>query len=256
MLQKVADAVRLAGQELLKEQEYGIHQKSGEHDYVTDMDLKMQEMLRGPLTAIMPDAAFLSEEDLSMRPEQGQYYWLLDPIDGTSNFILGLEMSCISVALCRDNEPVLAAVYNPWRKEMFLAEKGKGASLNGKPIHVSERAFGDAVCAFGQGYGKRVETHKVMGPLIEQFYTRARNLRAIGCAELAACYVAAGRMDVYCEQQIMPWDYVAGKLIVQEAGGVATDWSGGELPLSRGSSALIANSAAYKDVLAITAKLL
>lgn len=255
MLNAVAAAVRAAGEELLQGREYQIRKKEGEHDYVTDMDLKMQEILRQSLTALLPGAAFLSEEDLSAKPEGGQQFWLVDPIDGTANFILGLGLSCIAVALCQGDDALLAAVYNPWTDEMFLAEAGKGATLNGAPIRVSDRPFDNAVCSFGQGYGKRRETYRVMGPVIEFFYKGGRNLRAIGCAELAACYVAAGRMDVYCEQMIMPWDYAAGNLIVREAGGVATDWKGERPSLSRGGSLIVANGASHRAVLDFTSTL-
>lgn len=256
ILKAVEDAMRQAGDELPLRPQFGIHHKHGNYDFVTDMDIRMQELLRKSLTPIVPNAAFLSEEDLSETPAPGQLYWLVDPIDGTTNFVRDLRLSCLSVALCQDGESLFGAVYHPWGNAFYYAEKGKGAFCNGTPIHVSSNPLTEAVASFGQGYGKRAETLTVMRPLLEKCYTNCVALRALGVAALTLCYIAAGRLDVYFEQAIMPWDYAAGGLIVSEAGGICTNWQGEALPLSHGGSMLAGNSACHAALFPIAKPLL
>ena len=226
------------GKLLLERHSLQIKQKSDMFDLVTDMDLRSQEMLRDAYARILPEAAFLGEEDMSDTPAPGQLYWLVDPIDGTKNFVHDLQLSCIATALCQDGEALLACVYNPWNGEFYFAEKGKGATLNGEPIHVSSRSFQDSMAAIGQGYGERHETVQRLKPLWEHCFVHCRGIRAFGTAELSLCYVAAGRLDGYIEQAIMPWDYLPGNLIIREAGGVATNWKG-ELPSPTGMDSLL-----------------
>lgn len=242
-----------AGEHLLQLQDIQVHEKGELHDLVTDMDLRMQELLRESYARILPEAAFLGEEDMSDTPAPGQLYWLVDPIDGTKNYIHGLMHSCLATALCRDGDALLACVYNPWNGEFFFAEQGKGATLNGRPIHISDRGVVDSLVATGQGYGKREETIRRIGPIWEQCFVQCRGLRAFGCAELSLCYVAAGRLDGYFEQAIMPWDYLPGNLIVREAGGVATNWKG-ELPSPTGMDSLLAGTPAFHQAMLPLAK--
>lgn len=242
-------AMRAAGDELLQRPEFTVHNKHGNYDFVTDMDVHMQELLRASLTEILPEAAFVSEEDLSEKPAPGQYYWLIDPIDGTTNFVRDLRLSCLAVALCRDGEALVGAVYHPWGNEFFYAELGHGATCNGMPIHVSDNAFADALVSFGQGYGERDATLRRMRPLLEKCYQECVGLRALGVSEVTLCYLAAGRLDGYYEQAVMPWDYGAGGLIVREAGGVCTNWSGGAPSMELGDSLLAGNPATHAALL-------
>ena len=244
MREVLLKANREAGKHLLEPHTLKIHEKSDLFDLVTDMDVRTQEMLRDAYARILPEAAFLGEEDMSDTPAPGQLYWLVDPIDGTKNFVHGLMQSCLATALCKDGEALLACVYNPWNGEFYFAEKGKGATLNGRPIHVSHRSFQDSMAATGQGYGNREETIRRIGPLWEHCYIHCRGLRAFGSAELSLCYVAAGRLDGYLEQAIMPWDYLPGNLIIREAGGVATNWRG-ELPSPTGMDSLLAGTPSF-----------
>jgi hypothetical protein len=170
------------------------------------------------------------------------------PIDGTKNFVHNLMQSCLATALCKDGEALLACVYNPWNGEFYFAQQGKGATLNGEPIQVSNRSFQDSMVATGQGYGARKETVKRLGPLWEHCYIHCRGIRAFGSAELTLCYVAAGRLDGYLEQALMPWDYIPGNLIIREAGGVATNWKG-ELPSPTGMDSLLVGTQAFHQVM-------
>ncbi len=244
--QAVERAMRRAGDQLLTQRDFTVHTKADDHDFVTDMDVRMQEELRISLGEALPEAAFLSEEDLSQQPASGQLYWLVDPIDGTTNFVRDLHLSCLSAALCRDGKAVAGAVYCPWSGEFFWAEEGRGASCNGQPIHVSDKTLPQALMCFGQGYGARAFTLGKLYPLIEKCYIECVNVRALGVAELTLCYVAAGRVDGYFEYAIMPWDYAAGGLILREAGGVCTTWRG-ELPsLAHEDSLLACNPACHQ----------
>lgn len=243
--QSVERAMRQAGDKLPTQRDFAVRSKANDHDFVTDMDVRMQEELRVSLGKVLPEAAFRSEEDLSQQPTAGQLYWLVDPIDGTTNFVRDLHLSCLAVALCRDGEAIAGAVYCPWSGEFFWAEKGRGASCNGQPIHVSNKVLADAVVCFGQGYGERPMTLGKLYPLLEKCYIECVNVRALGVAELMLCYVAAGRMDGYFEYAIMPWDYAAGGLILREAGGVCTTWLGEAPSLAQGGSILAGNAACH-----------
>ncbi|MGI6403497.1 MAG: inositol monophosphatase family protein [Oscillospiraceae bacterium] len=237
-----------AGKHLLAPHSLQINHKADLFDLVTDMDLRVQELLRSAYARILPEAAFLGEEDMSDTPAPGQLYWLVDPIDGTKNFVHNLMQSCLATALCKDGEALLACVYNPWNGEFYFAQQGKGATLNGEPIQVSNRSFQDSMVATGQGYGARKETVKRLGPLWEHCYIHCRGIRAFGSAELTLCYVAAGRLDGYLEQALMPWDYIPGNLIIREAGGVATNWKG-ELPSPTGMDSLLVGTQAFHQVM-------
>lgn len=250
--QSLAAAMRTAGAEMLDRADFVVHSKNGSYDFVTDMDFRMQERMRTALTQILPEAAFLSEEDLTQQPAPGQYYWLIDPIDGTTNFVRDLHLSCIAVALCQDDAVVLGAVYIPWGDEFYYAERGCGAFLNDKPIHVSDRSFAQAVANFGQGYGTRQQSYDRMRPIHAKVCTECTAVRALGTAEISLCYVAAGRVDVYIEQAIGPWDHAAGSVIVQEAGGVCTNWHGTACNLTSNDSMVAGNPTCHAEMLSTT----
>ncbi len=250
---ELALAMRTAGAELLERPDFAIHNKGVDYDFVTDMDVRMQEVMRIALKSILPEAAFRSEEDLSEQPTAGQYYWLLDPIDGTTNFVRDLHMSCIAVALCQDETVVAGAIYVPWGDEFFYAQRGLGAWCNDTCLHVSNRTMHQAVACFGQGYGTRAQSFARMRPVRDRILTECVAGRALGSAEICLAYVAAGRIDVYVEQSIGPWDHAAGGILVQEAGGVITNWQGLPCNLHQRDSLVAGNAVIQADML-VTAK--
>lgn len=252
----IEEAMRAAGDRLLEDHQFAIHNKHGNYDFVTDMDVKTQEALKASLAKVLPEAVFVGEEDPDVHPAPGQYFWMVDPIDGTTNFIRELRLSCLSVALCKDDEEVIGAVYHPWGNEFFYAEKGKGAFVNEKPIHASNNDFANALMCYGQGYGKREDTIKKIGPMAEKCYLECMGVRAIGVAALTLCYIAAGRMDLYFELEIMPWDYAAGGLIVREAGGVCTNWKGEHPSLAHGDSMIAGSKEAHAGIIGFASGLL
>lgn len=253
---QIEAAMRQAGDRLLEKNDFAVHNKHGDYDFVTDMDVKTQETLKASLAQILPEAVFVGEEDPDVPVGENQYFWMVDPIDGTTNFIRDMRLSCLAVALCRGKEELIGAVYHPWAHEFFYAEKGKGAFVNDTPIHVADKDFHDAVMCYGQGYGKREDTLPIMRPMLEKCYMECCGVRALGVAEITLCYIAAGRMDLYFEQKVMPWDYAAGGLILREAGGVCTNWHGEHPALHEGDSLLAGTIGAHAGILPLAKTLL
>jgi myo-inositol-1(or 4)-monophosphatase len=178
--------------------------------------------------------------------------WLFDPIDGTANFASGLPFFCSSLALEVDGRIEVAAVYEPTRAELFSAERGKGAWLNGRRITVSSASrLEDAMvgCGFPHGARSRVPA---MERLVAESAVRVRGFRRLGSAALDLCYVAVGRLDGFWDTNLKAWDLAAGALIIQEAGGVVTDFGGGPFSCHRGQ-VLASNGPIHEDLLALTA---
>lgn len=193
------------------------HEKEGHFNFVTDTDVAVQEYLREKLSALFPQALFFSEEQENAALTHAPTF-VIDPIDGTINFMRSRRQSAISVAYLVNKQPVLAAVYNPYAGEMFTAEKGKGAALNGSPIHVSDTPFEKALVAFGTSPYDAELARRTMACACD-FLLQAGDLRRTGSACVDLCDVACGRCDIFFELRLRPWDVAAGSLIVQEAGG-------------------------------------
>jgi myo-inositol-1(or 4)-monophosphatase len=204
--------------------------KKGTIDLVTEVDLECERLCRAVLAERFPDHDILAEE-LSRdpgQPSRSSHRWVFDPLDGTTNYAHGLPIFCSSLALQIDGRTVVGAVYDPTRAELFTAERGAGAFLNGERLHVSESAaLIDALLVTGFPY----DVHKQTADLVTMFAAflgRARAVRRLGSAALDLCYIAAGRFDGYWEQHLWPWDVAAGALIVTEAGGAVTGMDGSE----------------------------
>ncbi len=209
--------VRGASRIMLDHENAAFRQKDGPNNFVTDADMMVQEFLREKLHAWMPESIFFSEEQENAALT-GAATWIVDPIDGTFNMIRSRKCSCISVALLKNREPVLGIVYNPYQDELFRAEKGAGALINGHPIHVSQTVFEEALVNFGTSpyYPQLLD---IGFRAAKSFMSEAGDLRRIGTAALELCEVACGRTDIFFEMRLSPWDYAAGSLIVKEAGG-------------------------------------
>jgi myo-inositol-1(or 4)-monophosphatase len=199
--------------------------KKGLIDLVTDVDMAVERMFRALVAERFPDHQVLAEE--LGGPEGGRLShgacWVFDPIDGTTNFAHGLPIFCASLALEIDGVAEVGAVYDPTRRELFTAERGGGAMLNGTPLHVSSTGtLVDAMLVTGFPYDVHARIEEIVG-LFGAFVGRARAVRRLGSAALDLCYVAAGRMDGFWETDLKPWDVAAGALIVAEAGGRVTN---------------------------------
>ena len=212
--------------------------KKGTIDLVTNIDVAIEREFRALIAERFPDHAVLGEEfeQAGQWDRIPEYCWVFDPIDGTTNYAHGLPIFCCSVALEIRGVPVVAAVFDPNRQELFTAERGQGARLNGKPLRVSSCAsLIDSLLVTGFHYDVQRDPAELMA-LFTQFITRARAVRRLGSAALDLCYVAAGRFEGFWEQKLHPWDVAGGALLVEEAGGRVTTRRGGPTPTgTRGS---------------------
>ena len=218
MLERIIEIVRAAGALVRSPAEVEVTQKSNFADFVTDRDRAVQNFLIAEFKKLLPEAGFLGEED-KVADLNKEYVFVIDPIDGTANFVVGYNASGISVALAKNGEVFIGVVYNPYLDEMFSAEKGKGAYLNGNPIHVTEMPLRNSLIAVGMSPYNREKTDLTF-TLLRGVYEIAADIRRGGSAALDACNVAAGRCALMFELGLHAWDFYAARLIVEEAGGV------------------------------------
>jgi myo-inositol-1(or 4)-monophosphatase len=202
-------------------------EKKGRIDLVTAADLEVERMFRALVTDRFPSHSVLGEEATSATDAgSARYRWIIDPVDGTTNFAHGLAIFCISIALEIDGQVELGVVYDPIGEELFTAERGEGARLNGAPLAVSTTAtLDDALLVTGFPYSVR-ESRREAVAIFGAFLGEAQAVRRLGSAALDLCYIAAGRCDGYWETKIHPWDVAAGALIVREAGGALSGLDG------------------------------
>lgn len=215
--------------------------KSGVADLVTEYDKNIQNQLETGLKKILPESKFIGEEGSSDKLTDDGYAFIVDPIDGTTNFIKDYHHSAISVALLKGKEVVAGVVYNPYLDEIFHAIKGQGAFCNGKKISVSDRPIDNALVLFGSSpYDKNLFTKTI--EILSEYFYKALDIRRSGSAALDLCWVACGRAELYFELQTSPWDFAAGKLLVEEAGGVVTALDGEPLSFEGKTSILAKNN--------------
>jgi myo-inositol-1(or 4)-monophosphatase len=203
----------------------------GPINLVTEMDLLSEKIIVDEIERHFPDHAVLAEERPAVE-KTSRFLWIIDPLDGTTNYAHGYPVFSVSIALAREGQIVLGVVYDPTRDELFTAERGKGARLNGRKIRVSSEAnLSRSLLATGFPYDLR-ETTVNNFDHFRHLALRAQAVRRGGSAALDLCYVAAGRFDGYWEMKLGPWDIAAGTLMVAEAGGQITDFLGRPLHLS------------------------
>lgn len=245
-IDKLADIIRQASQ-LMQTDAFDIEQKGGYSNIVTSIDVAVQDFLREQLSKDLPDSGFLCEEE-DEHDLQHEYTWVIDPIDGTANFSRQMDHCCICVGLKHYYKMEMAVVYLPWNDELFQAEREKGAFLNGKPIHVSERPFGNSLlCTALPVYHK--EYADLCSGIILDAFKQCNDLRRFGSAATELCYLAMGRCELYFEYLLSPWDFAAASLILEEAGGVLCKPNGTPLDPTKPSGVLAANSQANLDSL-------
>ncbi|MFN3657559.1 MAG: inositol monophosphatase family protein [Pseudolabrys sp.] len=220
----------------------------GPANFVTAADRRAEETLYAELSKARPGYGFLGEEAGHREGADKTHTWIVDPLDGTTNFLHGIPQFAISIALERDGAIVAGLVYNPATEEMFLAEKGKGAFLNDQRIRVAARKrMQDSVIACGlphHGRGDIALAHKETVAVQHE----AAGLRRFGAAALDLAWVAAGRLDGYWERDLQPWDIAAGAILVREAGGYISDCDGKDDILAKGQ-AVAANETIHKELL-------
>lgn len=217
-----------AGAKILQEyfdKKFTISNKEGINNLVTEVDHKSEQVIFEVIKSNFPEHFILSEEAGEVATSS-EYKWIIDPIDGTINYANGIPICCVSIGVEHQGKMVLGAVYNPFMNEYFVAEKGQGATLNGKPIHVSSKEQVLTSClvtGFPYTY-----LDSPNGPLqvFEKLIRKGIPVRRLGSAALDLCWVAAGRFDGFYEHKLNAWDSAAGFLMVEEAGGKVTDLTG------------------------------
>lgn len=198
----------------------------GAIDLVTEVDLASEKLIREAISTYYPRHEILAEEG-GLTESKSEYRWIVDPLDGTTNYAHGYPMFCVSIALERGGETILGVVYDPMREELFSAEPGAGAALNNRAIRVS-RTDQLMQSILSTGFPYDIRTSKLTNlDHWANFAMNAQALRRDGAAALDLCYVACGRFDGFWELSLSPWDTAAGALIVTEAGGRVTDFRGG-----------------------------
>lgn len=226
--------------------------KKGTIDLVTEVDLEVERLAREILAARFPGHDILAEEALGAGRPGASHRWVFDPLDGTTNFAHGVPIFCSALALEIDGEAVVGAVFDPNRQELFTAERGVGAWLNGAPLRVSstDRLI-DALLVTGFPYDVHQTLDQVMA-LFSAYVGSARAIRRLGSAAIDLCWVAAGRMDGFWEERLKPWDTRAGALIVAEAGGRISGLDGSPW-VPEGGHLLASNGRLHDQMLAVAA---
>lgn len=218
--------------------------KKGTSNFVTNADVRTEKFLQKELSKARPDFGFLLEEAGNIPGKDPEHRWIIDPLDGTSNFIHAVPYFCISIGLERmrggKSEIIAGVIYDPIHNEMFMAEKGKGATLNGRRIVVSQRSeMEDALLVLGNPKLSAKE-NKDTFRLLDTLLNSKATVRHFGATALDLAYIAAGRLDACWYYSIQPWDIAAGMLLVQEAGGVVTTFDGE--PINTHSGSLLASN--------------
>ena len=282
---QVCDIAREAGAYIKKERaSFSVEkvERKHAHDYVSYVDKGSEQLIVKALRALLPEAGFITEEGTAkgddvrcLKDEEG-CTWVVDPLDGTTNFIHGFAPYAVSIALIRGREILVGVVYEICADECFYAWKGGGAFLDGRcqmedgrcqmedggcqmedgrckpsfrgvPLHVGQSTINDALLCLQLPYNS--DAYKpVIKQLIQHFYGNVGSIRMIGSAAMALCYVAAGRLDAYAERYIGQWDYMAGALIVMEAGGRVTNYDGEEF-FMQGDSVVATNGTVHDDLM-------
>ena len=261
---QVCDIAREAGAYIKKERaSFSVEkvERKHAHDYVSYVDKGSEQLIVKALRRLLPEAGFITEEgtakgdDVGCLKDEEGCTWVVDPLDGTTNFIHGFAPYAVSIALIRGREILVGVVYEICADECFYAWKGGGAfmdggwkpSFKGVPLHVGQSSIGDALLCLQLPYNS--DAYKpVIKQLIQHFYGNVGSIRMIGSAAMALCYVAAGRLDAYAERYIGQWDYMAGALIVMEAGGRVTNYDGEEF-FMQGDSVVATNGTVHDDLM-------
>lgn len=247
MLNSIVEIVKKAG-EIYKtaDNDLGVEQKDSNVNLVTKYDKMIQEFLIDELSKILPEAKFLGEEGDDNKELTDGYCFIIDPIDGTTNFIKGFQHSAISVGLAKDKQLFIGVVFDPDLNNIYYAEKGKGAYLNGKKIFVSNCDMSGSLVLFGTCPYEHELAHETF-LLTEKVFYKSLEVRRGGSAALDICYVASGKADLFYELILRPWDWAGATLILEEAGGVATTVNGSALDANEVKSYLCGNPNNIKE---------
>lgn len=239
LLQNIVNIVHESAK-FMDTRSFDVEQKNGYSNIVTSSDIAVQNFLCEKLSSLLPGSGFMCEEK-DLWDSTKEFSWIIDPIDGTTNYSRGFDQCAICVGLKHFNDITHGVVYLPATVEMYTAEKGKGAYCNGKRIHVSGRDFQDSImCTALSNYHK--EYAEICSDIIKETFMQCNDIRRFGACAPELCYLAAGRCELYFEYQLSMWDYAAASLIVQEAGGVIANLDGQALTFDKHYGILAANN--------------
>ena len=257
---KITEIIKEAGKIILRahdvEGDESIGIKPGSTNFVTVYDVAVQNFLIEQLTALFPDAVFYAEEKDNRAEDalNAPLCFIIDPIDGTMNFMYSYRISGISVALLSHGKVIFGAVYNPFHNEMFHALLNEGAYLNDKPIHVSDRPIELSIVAMGTAPYQRDTLGEQTFAFAKELFLCGADMRRLGSAALDMCGLAAGRNDIFCEFCLSPWDYAATSLIVSEAGGHLAQTDGSPLAFDHPCPVLGGTPRVWEELLQMAKK--
>lgn len=241
--------IKEAGKMMLTDEGVPVFEKQGHANFVTQMDKDVQDFLIANLQKAYPKAKFFAEEKENQRMDEGAYF-VIDPIDGTLNYIYKRSASAISVAFVQNRKPLWGIVYDPYQNKLYTAKKGEGAFENGKRMKVGQNPYEKALTAFGTSpYNANLAKESML--CAYRFLRETADLRRSGSAAIDLCDIAGGRSDIFFELTLSPWDFAAGALIVEEAGGIITQTSGSPLVYDQNCSLLAASAVCYHQAKAV-----
>ncbi len=249
MLNIAIRAARAAGDSIVREMDrvsdISVDLK-GKNDFVTEVDRQAEHIIIETIKNAYPDHAFLAEE--SGKSGDSEYLWIIDPLDGTTNFLHGFPHFAVSIALQHKERLDQAVIYDPVKQELFTASNGKGAQLNNKKIRVSsQKTIEGALLGTGFPFKEEHDIDRFIGNF-KSFFPKAAGIRRAGAASLDLAYVACGRLDGFWEYDLKPWDIAAGVLLVQEAGGLISDMQGDDKHIETGNI-VTSNPKLFKEML-------
>lgn len=249
-IEQAQNLVREAGEMLqVSMDDKKVVSKTGTANFVTEIDIKVQERVVCGLKQILPESNIIAEETAENEFSLGKYTWILDPVDGTTNLMYGFKYSAIALGLIVDGVPYAGIVFNPYLEEMFTAQKGKGAFVNEKQIKVTDnRLLKDSLLTFGTSPYDREKADETFR-ITRNVFLKCRDVRRTGSAALDICNVAAGRMDGFYEMELQPWDYAGASIILEEAGGKITDWQGKKLSYISKTATIASNSYIHDELM-------
>lgn len=244
-------AAQAGGENIKKELDSSLDiDYKGRANMVTQVDRGTEEIIVSIVRSKFPEHKILAEETPPVEDNPSLFKWIIDPLDGTTNFVHGFPCFAISIALEYDKEIIIGVVYDPVRKELFSAIKGQGSYINRTPIHVSRvEKISDSLLATGFPYELNDNFYKNM-ELFKKFYEKSQGIRRAGAAAVDLCYVACGRLDGFWEYDLNPWDVAAGSLIVSEAGGKLSNFNGCELSIYE-NQILASNNHIHNEMLEV-----
>lgn len=251
LFSRVSQAVLQAGTLFFDRDMAGQVRRKSATDFVTAVDLAVEEQLKAALAALAPEIQFMGEEQDNSGLDRAGRIWILDPVDGTTNFVHDFHHSAISLGLAEAGQITAGLVYDPYARELYSARQGRGAFCNDRPIRVSPtQSLAESLISVGTNPSRRDLADRSFA-WMRRAYDHCHDVRRVGAASLALCHLASGRTEGYLEQGLKPWDYAASLCILREAGGVLSDERGNPPDLFTGCNVVASNGLIQDQLLAL-----